>query len=57
MNPTVKAMHTYGGSFVRALAAAWGKADPTNRERLETAFKDYFGRYEELARKLAAEKS
>ena len=38
-------MEELGGSFVRALAAAWYAADENNRARLHVAFADYFERY------------
>ncbi len=41
-------MERLGGSFVRALAAAYYQADMTNRIRLKAAFNDYFSRYEGL---------
>jgi hypothetical protein len=35
---TLLCMDTFGGSFVRALAAALRCADPTNRQRIWDAF-------------------
>lgn len=41
----VDAMHTYGGSFVKALAAAWYVADDHNKQKLKMAFADYWQTY------------
>jgi hypothetical protein len=41
-------MEKYGGSFVRALAEAWCRADPTNKRILENNFY-YFEEYEQQA--------
>lgn len=38
LNRTWLAAHQHGGSFVANLAAAWLRADPTNRARLTAAF-------------------
>ena len=38
-------MLKYGGSFVHALAVAYGRADPENRRRIEAAFPEYFEEY------------
>lgn len=46
----VDAMETYGGGFVKALAAAWRKADSGNANRLRNAFPDYYCEYEQIAR-------
>lgn len=45
-------MKDHGGSFVRALAAAWTAADDSNKARLKEAFPDVWQRYERLAEKL-----
>lgn len=42
---TLRAMATYGGSFVRQLAAAWMTADPCNSDRLGAVFVDLVARY------------
>jgi len=42
-------MRQYGGSFARALAEAWFKADVVNQQRLEQAFPDFFERYATVA--------
>ena len=47
----IEMMETYGGSFVKALANAWYKADPNNKRILENSF-SYFKEYELKARKL-----
>jgi hypothetical protein len=46
---TLAAMESMGGSFVQQLAKLYRHADEPNRQRLETAFQDYFDRYAELA--------
>ncbi len=55
MNPLEKrmvleAMERFGGSFVRALAEAWRKADADNSARLEQAFPEYAREYLDLAK-------
>ena len=40
-----EAMRLYGGSFVKALGAAFTAADPTNMQRLLDAFPDYVQKY------------
>lgn len=45
----VTAMLTYGGSFVKALAAAFRAADATNQARLKAAFPEIVEQYRELA--------
>lgn len=40
-----KAMEEFGGSFVRALAAALRVADQVNRERIKTAFPEVWEKY------------
>lgn len=42
------AMSTYGGSFVQALAQAWLRGDPVNRDRIRVAFPEYWTQYHEL---------
>lgn len=42
---TVRAMKTYGGSFVRALGECMMMADEDNAKKLEAAFADYFAKY------------
>lgn len=49
-NDGIECMEKYGGSFVKALANAWCKADPINKQRLEDNF-IYFEQYEEQAKK------
>ena len=39
-------MDTCGGSFVKALAACYYRADSENKRRLKEAFADYFSSYE-----------
>lgn len=42
------AMYVHGGSFVRGLGELWRMADDDNRERLRTAFPEYWSQYREL---------
>jgi len=41
----IKAMQTYGGNFVKHLAATFIAADEDNRETIKTAFVDYWMKY------------
>jgi hypothetical protein len=41
----VEAMQTYGGSFAKAIAEAWYRADGTNRYILRTSFGDLLESY------------
>lgn len=47
--PMVEAMETYGGSFVKALAQCFRRADSVNRARLFLAFPEYCQKYEAMA--------
>jgi hypothetical protein len=47
-------MEVQGGSFVRALAECYGRADPRNRQRLRDAFPEYFQLYEDRFRRASA---
>lgn len=38
LHRTFQVMQQYGGGFVSTLAAAWFRADPRNRGRIEDAF-------------------
>jgi hypothetical protein len=42
-------MEDYGGSFVKALAGCLTHADPTNYQKLKTAFPEYFMEYAKMA--------
>jgi hypothetical protein len=42
---TIEVMARFGGSFVKALAEAARRADPINRERIKTAFREYWSDY------------
>lgn len=42
---TLRNMQQFGGSFVKALAAAWLLADPANDQALGAAFPDIVVRY------------
>ena len=44
----VSTMMKYGGSFAKALAEAWIRADAHNKKRLEKCFEDIFREYEKL---------
>ena len=41
-------MQKYGGSFVKALAAAAFCADRSNLDKIITTFSDYWKQYEEM---------
>ena len=45
----IRAMEEFGGSFVKALALAYRRADLENKKRLEKCFKDVFDRYSFIA--------
>lgn len=45
----VEAMATYGGSFVKALAECFTRADAHNFIRLKATFGDYWHEYEKVA--------
>jgi hypothetical protein len=45
----LQAMERYGGSFIRALAVCWRRADDTNRRVLKGAFPTYWAQYADLA--------
>jgi hypothetical protein len=47
----IAAMLNFGGGFVVALARAYIKADAHNRERIRTAFPEYWQHYVELAQR------
>ena len=47
----VTAMQDYGGSFVKALAECFHRADHINFEILKEAFPDYWEQYERVAEK------
>lgn len=49
---TIKAMRSYGGSFVQALAEAAVRADETNLERIKTAFPEYWLQYQAMGQKI-----
>jgi hypothetical protein len=52
MNAALEAMEKYGGSFVKALAEAYLRADAENRARLKAAFPEIFDRYRHIAAKV-----
>ncbi len=56
MNPEehkiVEAMETYGGSFVKALAVCFYRADHSNLIKLKNAFPEYWEEYKEFAKKM-----
>lgn len=45
----VEAMSRFGGSFAKALAAAFQRADPDNFARLRAAFPELWSEYREVA--------
>jgi len=52
MKPTyddaIHMMEVLGGSFVRALAELWYRADAVNKQKLELCFDEYFSRYKKM---------
>lgn len=44
----VETMEKYGGSFVKALAQCFYRADRNNINKLKEAFPEYWGQYEEM---------
>ena len=46
----VTAMRTFGGSFIRALAAAYQAADAPNQQRIKDAFADEWENYAAIVR-------
>ena len=46
---TLDAMEKYGGSFVKALAKCYIRADSSNAQKLITAFSEIFERYRKTA--------
>jgi hypothetical protein len=50
MNSVVEMMERHGGSFARAIAAAWWVADPHNRAILESSFSYLFNRYADVVK-------
>ena len=47
---TVEMMEQYGGSFVKALAECFHRADRNNIDKLKVAFADYWCEYSEKFR-------
>jgi len=47
----VDAMAQYGGSFVKALAECYYKADAINFNKLQDTFSEYWDEYDELIHK------
>lgn len=47
----VAAMVEYGGSFVKALAEAWRRADPVNRKLIKDTWPEYWERYKQMVTK------
>lgn len=46
----VEAMKTYGGSFVKALAEAYIRADHYNRGKIRATWDDYWNTYKEMSK-------
>ncbi len=44
----VKTMEKYGGSFVRALAVCFQRADPINFQKLKSTFSNYWEEYKKF---------
>jgi len=49
-NEIVNAMWRYGGGFVSGLGKLWYSADADNKQRLKTAFPEYWAKYAALAK-------
>lgn len=47
----VECMEKYGGSFVKALAECFRRADAHNFIKLKTTFKGYWKQYADMAQK------
>lgn len=47
----VEAMENYGGSFVKALAECFRRADTENFVKLKLTFLNYWKQYDEMSRK------
>lgn len=47
----VRAMEKFGGSFVKALAECFGRADAINFEKLRTTFPEIWNEYREIVEK------
>lgn len=45
MEQIIEMMEKYGGSFVKALAECYRRADPINARKLENTFREYFDEY------------
>lgn len=46
----VEMMETYGGSFVKALAVCFQRADRNNFIKLKFTFSDYWSQYEKMVK-------
>lgn len=44
----VERMAKYGGSFVKALAECFHRADPVNFKKLKSTFHEYWRHYEKM---------
>ena len=53
---TVKAMKTYGGGFVKALAEAASQADAINLQRIKNAWPEYWSKYSDMGESLKRNK-
>ena len=47
----VEAMEKYGGSFVKALAECFRRADSFNTIKLKNAFPEYWKQYKDMAKR------
>lgn len=45
----IEAMETFGGSFVKALAEAFRRADRMNFNKLKMAFPEYWDTYKKMS--------
>ena len=49
---TLRAMHIYGGSFVKCLGEAARHADAENLMKIKTTWPEYWAQYEEMGVRL-----
>lgn len=49
---TMKAMRTFGGGFVKALAEAMAQADSINLQKIRDTWPEYIAQYEGMGERL-----
>jgi len=52
INPVIKGMEMYGGSFVKSLANAIHHADMDNAAKIKRAFPEYWEKYLKIGKEL-----